>query len=101
MSVYSLYKSPIYTPPYKKRYSITMLRTSNVLENGVVVRKSEFVEVDSRQSPYCSMASSEFALDSILAAGGTPSQVFVSSNQVDSVIKSVENLKSTLQNVQS
>ncbi|MCQ2305121.1 MAG: hypothetical protein MJZ97_09050 [Bacteroidales bacterium] len=99
MSVYSLYSSPIPTRPYSKRFGVTLLQSRNVLENDIIVKKSELVRVDPRQSPYNGIMSSEYSLDAIIVSGGNPSQVFVASRQVDDMIKSVESVQKSLSHV--
>lgn len=80
------------------RSSITLLKKVQKVEDGHVVNSTEFVEDDFSKSPYSEMTIDDFSIGTLLATGAAPSQTFVASSDVDTVMHSVENLKKSLEN---
>lgn len=79
------------------RTSITLLKKVQKVDDGHVVNSTEFVEDDFSKTPYCEMNIDDFSISTLLATGAKPSQTFVASSDVDTVMHSVEQLKKSLE----
>lgn len=78
------------------RTKITLLTQERVAEDGRFISRSKMSEYDFVDQPYCTTLIDEYSVNAIAAAGANPAQVFYQSNDVDSVINSVNRLRECL-----
>ena len=78
------------------RTKITLLTQERVAEDGRFISRSKMSEVDFVEQPYSTTSIDEYSVNAIAAAGANPAQVFYQSNDVDSVINSVNRLRESL-----